>query len=186
MDTGNELGQFLRARRGDISPAQLGLAGGGERRVPGLRREEVALLTGVSIDYYTRLEQGRERRPSDQVLDALSRVLHDHHAASYLFHLAQPAPHAATVTSPRAVGAVLRDFLTDTIDAPATLTSPALDVLAANPLAQALYAGFAAFDNLARMAFLDPAAPVCHADWDNAARRRADSADLKATGRASR
>ena len=74
------------------------------------------------------------------------------------------------MTSPRTVDAVLLDFLTDTIDGPATLTGPALDVLAANPLASALYGGFAAFDNLARMVFLDPAAQTFYADWDNAAR----------------
>ena len=171
VEASNELGEFLRARRGELSPVDVGLPVMGGRRVPGLRREEVALLTGVSIDYYTRLEQGRERRPSDQVLDALARVLHlNHHAAAYLFRLAQPAPQTATVTSPRAVGAVLLDFLTDTVDAPATLTGPALDVLAANPLAEALYAGFARFDNLARMVFLDPTAPRFYADWDNAAR----------------
>ena len=171
VEADNELGEFLRARRGELNPPDVGLPEVGPRRVPGLRREEVALLTGVSLDYYTRLEQGRERRPSDQVLDALARVLHlDHHAAGYLFRLAQPAPQTARVTSPRTVGAVLLDFLTDTIDGPATLTGPVLDVLAANPLARALYDGFAAFDNLARMVFLDPAAQRFYADWDNAAR----------------
>ncbi len=171
MDAGNDLGEFLRARRADVSPAEAGLAEGTERRVPGLRREEVALLAGVSVDYYTRLEQGRERHPSDQVLDALARVLHlDNHAASYLFRLAQPVPQAALVNSPRAIGPVLLDFLTETIDAPATLTGPALDVLAANPLARALYSGFTRFDNLARMVFLDPAAAGFYADWDHAAR----------------
>ena len=171
VDIDNELGEFLRVRRGELTPADVGLPETVGRRVSGLRREEVALLTGVSIDYYTRLEQGRERRPSDQVLDALARVLHlDHHAASYLFRLAQPAPQTAIVSSPRTVGGALLDFLTETVDGPATLTGPALDVLAANPLAQALYAGFAAFDNLARMVFLDPAAQQFYADWDNAAR----------------
>lgn len=171
MNPDNELGEFLRARRGDVDPAAVGFPDGGERRVPGLRREEVALLAGVSVDYYTRLEQGRERHPSDQVLDAVARVLHlDNHAASYLFRLAQPAPHTATVTSPREVDPVLLDFVTDTVDAPATVTGPALDVLAANPLAEALYQGFGRFDNLARMVFLDPAAARFYADWDAAAR----------------
>ena len=108
MDADNELGEFLRTRRGELKPADVGLPDVGLRRVPGLRREEVALLTGVSIDYYTRLEQGRERRPSDQVLDALARVLHlDHHAAGYLFRLAQPAPlDRRGDLSPRTVDAV--------------------------------------------------------------------------------
>ena len=171
VEAENELGEFLRARRGELSPTQVGLAETVGRRVSGLRREEVALLTGVSLDYYTRLEQGRERRPSDQVLDALARVFHlDHHAAGYLFRLAQPAPHTATATSPRTVGPVLQDFLSNTLNSPATLTGPALDVLAANPLARALYGEFARFDNLARMVFLDPAAPRFYADWDGAAR----------------
>ena len=171
MAIDNELGEFLRARRSDVTPAAVGLPDAGDRRVPGLRREEVALLTGVGIDYYTRLEQGRERHPSDQVLDALARVLHlDQPAASYLFRLASPAAQATALSSPRTVGPVLLDFLTDTVDAPATLTGPALDVLAANPLARALYAGFARFDNLARMVFLDPVAADFYADWDTAAR----------------
>lgn len=171
MDADNELGEFLRARRGDVSPAEVGIPDGGERRVPGLRREEVALLAGVSIDYYARLEQGRERRPSDQVLDAVAQVLHlDSQAASYLFRLARPAPQTATTVSPRAIDTVLLDFLSETIDAPATLTGPALDVLAANPLARALYGSFTRFDNLARMVFLDPAAMTFYADWENAAR----------------
>ena len=171
VNQGNELGEFLRRRRSEISAPQAGLPEVGERRVSGLRREEVALLTGVSIDYYTRLEQGRERHPSDQVLDALARVLRlDHHAANYLFRLAQPAPRAATVTSSRLIDPVLMNFLIETIDAPATLTGPALDVLAANAMARALYADFAQFDNLARMLFLDPAAREFYADWDQAAR----------------
>lgn len=171
MSGDNELGEFLRARRGELSPAGVGLIDTGERRVPGLRREEVALLTGLSVDYYIRLEQGRERRPSDQVLDALARVLHlDHHGVGYLFRLAQPAPQTASVTSSRDVSAALLDFLNDTVNSPATLTGPALDVLAANPLARALYAEFARFDNLARMVFLDPAAQRFYTDWDTAAR----------------
>lgn len=71
----NKLGEFLRAHRARLDPADVGLRGGGDRRVAGLRREEVAVLAGVSIDYYTRLEQGRERNPSAQVLDAIGRAL---------------------------------------------------------------------------------------------------------------
>ncbi|WP_435881082.1 helix-turn-helix domain-containing protein [Streptosporangium subroseum] len=71
----NKLGEFLRAHRARLDPADVGLRGGGDRRVAGLRREEVAVLAGVSIDYYTRLEQGRERHPSAQVLDAIGRAL---------------------------------------------------------------------------------------------------------------
>lgn len=168
---GNELGDLLRARRAEIAVASTGLPEDGERRVPGLRREEVALLAGVSMDYYTRLEQGRERHPSEQVLDALARALRlDGHAVAYLFRLAQPPPQAVRAESPPTVTQALHVFLEEGIAAPATVTGPALDVLAANPLARALYGGFARFDNLARIVFLDPAARYFYADWDRAAR----------------
>jgi transcriptional regulator with XRE-family HTH domain len=171
VDHDNALGEFLRAQRERLSAADAGLPEYGPRRVPGLRREEVALLAGVSIDYYTRLEQGRERHPSEQVLDAVVRALQlDVHAAGYLFRLAQPAPRAARAESPRAVSTPLMDLLVDALDVPATVTGPALDVLAANDLARVLYEGFARFDNLVRMVFLDPAAPMFYADWDHAAR----------------
>lgn len=151
--------------------ASTGLPEDGERRVPGLRREEVALLAGVSMDYYTRLEQGRERHPSEQVLDALARALRlDAHAVAYLFRLAQPPPASVHAESPRTVTQALHVFLEEGVAAPATVTGPALDVLAANPLARALYGGFARFDNLVRMVFLDPAAQAFYADWDRAAR----------------
>lgn len=167
----NDLGDFLRARRGEITPVAAGIIENGERRVPGLRREEVALLAGVSTDYYTRLEQGRERHPSDQVLDALARVLRlDETAVSYVSGLAQPPPRSATRESSPVVRSSLLDFLVETVAAPATLTGPALDVLAANALARALYGSFARFDNLVRMVFLDPAAREFYCDWDTAAR----------------
>lgn len=167
----NDLGDFLRARRGEITPVAAGIIENGERRVPGLRREEVALLAGVSTDYYTRLEQGRERHPSDQVLDALARVLRlDETAVSYVSGLAQPPPRSATRESSPVVRSSLLDFLVETVAAPATLTGPALDVLAANALARALYGSFARFDNLVRMVFLDPAAREFYSDWDTAAR----------------
>ncbi|GAA2622549.1 hypothetical protein GCM10009863_40780 [Streptomyces axinellae] len=75
MESGNELGDYLRARRASITPRDVGLRDDGERRVPGLRRDEVALLAGVSTDYYIRLEQGRERHPSEQVLRAIAGAL---------------------------------------------------------------------------------------------------------------
>ncbi|TNC25423.1 helix-turn-helix domain-containing protein [Amycolatopsis alkalitolerans] len=167
----NELGEFLRARRDLVSPRQAGLPGDGERRVPGLRREEVALLAGVSTDYYIRLEQGRERHPSDQVLDAIARALRlDEDGATHLFRLAMPAPQVATRVSPPTVDPELRTLMEHFIHAPATVLGPALDVLAANSLSTALYAGFARFDNLARMVFLDPAAVEFYLDWDSVAR----------------
>jgi len=167
----NELGDFLRARRAEVTAAAAGLPDVGGRRVPGLRREEVALLAGLSTDYYTRLEQGRELHPSEQVVDALARaLLLDRHAADYFFRLAQPAPKTATTSPVHSVSTPLRDFVLNCIDAPATLTGPGLDVLVANSLARALYSEFARFDNLLRMVFLDPAAKTFYHDWDKAAR----------------
>lgn len=167
----NELGEFLRARRNLVTPRQAGLPEDGERRVPGLRREEVALLAGVSTDYYVRLEQGRERHPSDQVLDAVARALRlDEDAAAHLFRLAMPAPQAVARVSPRTVDPGLWTLMEHSVSAPATVLGPALDVLAANSLSAALYSGFARFDNLARMVFLDPAAVEFYVDWDSVAR----------------
>jgi transcriptional regulator with XRE-family HTH domain len=89
----NHLGDYLRARRDLVTPEDVGLSGGGRRRVPGLRREELALLAGISTDYYLRLEQGRDRNPSPPVLDALARVLRlDSDATRHLHALAAPAP----------------------------------------------------------------------------------------------
>src|SRR3954466_12880850 len=95
MDSRAEVRDFLTTRRARITPAQAGLPTyGTHRRVAGLRREEVAMLAGISVDYYTRLEQGRERRPSDQVLNALGRALGlDDAAVLYIYELAYPRPH---------------------------------------------------------------------------------------------
>lgn len=170
MEQGNELGEFLRARRGLVDPDTAGLPRDGERRVPGLRREEVALLAGVSADYYTRLEQGRERHPSEQVLDAIARALHlDEHATAHLFALVMPVPKASPHASPRTVHPQVRTLMENFIGVPAMVVGPARDVLAANSWATALYSGFARYDNLARMVFLDPAAREFYADWDSAA-----------------
>jgi transcriptional regulator with XRE-family HTH domain len=170
MDQSNKLGEFLRARRDQVSPQQAGLPPDGVRRVAGLRREEVALLAGVNVDYYTRLEQGRERHPSEQVLDAVARVLRlDADAAAHLFSLAQPSPHAVEPVASAQVDETVRLLLTNVIGAPACVVGPALDILAANPLAEVLYRGFGRLDNLMRMVFLDPAARSFYGDWDAAA-----------------
>lgn len=171
MVQGNDLGEFLHARRDLLDPAVFGLPDHGARGVAGLRREEVALLAGVSTDYYTRLEQGRERHPSEQVLNALARALRfDAHAAAHLFRLAQPAGPAAVHPPAPVAHPHLVELLEHFVTGPATVVGPALDVLAANPLAVALYRGFARFDNLLRMVFLDPAARDFYTDWDAAAR----------------
>ncbi|WP_344420444.1 helix-turn-helix transcriptional regulator [Pseudonocardia ailaonensis] len=170
MDRGNALGEFLGARRALVSPATVGLPEDGTRRVPGLRREEVALLAGVSTDYYVRLEQGRERHPSQQVLEGLACALRlDEDAAAHLYRIGLPAQLAmAPVTT--AVAAPLRQLLDQMHAVPAFVVGPGQDVLAANALAEVLYRAFARFDNLLRMIFLDPHAREFYADWDQAAR----------------
>ncbi|MEU1631098.1 helix-turn-helix transcriptional regulator [Streptomyces sp. NPDC020096] len=171
MTRRTELGDFLRARRDLVSPAEAGLPWHTSRRVKGLRREEVALLAGVSTDYYTRLEQGRERHPSEQVLDAVARALRlNGDAAAYLFRLAQPAPQTAACTPAQTVSPELLQLMDHFLDVPACVVNPAMDILAANPSGQQLYSGFARLDNLLRMMFLDPAARRFYQDWDRAAR----------------
>ncbi|MGW9026007.1 helix-turn-helix domain-containing protein [Streptomyces sp. NPDC055722] len=102
MNSTNALGDFLRARRAQVRPEDVGITGGGLRRVPGLRREEVATLAGISSDYYLRLEQGRDRNPSVQVLRALARVLGlDDDTTTHLIGLAQPQQPGARKRSAR-------------------------------------------------------------------------------------
>ncbi len=171
VDQRNELGEFLRARRAVISPAQAGLPRDEPRRVEGLRREEVAMMAGVSIDYYTRLEQGRERRPSEQVLQAIARALRlDGHATNHLVHLVWSGSGAVVTRQAGQVSSGAAAIVNDVIAAPAMVLSPALDVLACNSLAAALYSDFAQVDNLARMVFLDPAAGEFYAVWESVAR----------------
>lgn len=170
MNRDNALGEFLGARRALVSPAAVGLPQDGTRRVPGLRREEVALLAGVSTDYYVRLEQGRERHPSQQVLEAIARALRlDEDAARHLFRIGLPAPRVAAPVVTE-VAAPLRQLLDQMHGVPAFVVGPGQDILAANALAEILYRGFARFDNLLRMIFLDPHAREFYADWDKAAR----------------
>src|SRR3954466_109737 len=105
----NHLGEFLRTRRSGLRPEDVGMASYGVRRVAGLRREEVAVLAGVNVDYYTRLEQGRERHPSPQVLDALSRAFHlDPDAHAHLHRLAGTAPTDSPVPQRNTVSPALR------------------------------------------------------------------------------
>ncbi|MFG2985742.1 helix-turn-helix transcriptional regulator [Streptomyces sp. NPDC048258] len=168
----NQLGEFLRARRAGLRPQDVGMPGHGVRRVTGLRREEVAVLAGVNADYYTRLEQGRERHPSAQVLDALGRALRlDPDAYAHLHQLAGTAPAVPlTPTAPDQIGPALRRLLDGYPGAPAFVINRALDVLAANALAEALYSPFDPADNLARMVFLDPAGRRFHTRWVHTAR----------------
>ena len=161
----NMLGDYLRARRELIQPDSVGLPAGGVRRVPGLRREEVAMLAGISSDYYLRLEQGRDRNPSIQVLEALARVLClDQAATDYLLSLATPRPRRRR---PRReiVPAGIRQLL-DVVGLPAFAEGRYFDVLAANSLARALSPNLQAGQNRLRSVFLDPAEKALYPDWD--------------------
>ncbi|MCT2582974.1 helix-turn-helix transcriptional regulator [Actinophytocola gossypii] len=161
------LGAFLRARRAQARPDAAALTTSGHRRVPGLRREEVAVLAGLSVDYYTRLEQGRERHPSEPVLDALARAFDlDADARAHLHRLAGR-------TAPRELVEVVGPELSALMGAwpatPAYVINRTMDILAENALARAMHSGFAEAGNLARMVFLDPAGRDFYVDWERAA-----------------
>jgi transcriptional regulator with XRE-family HTH domain len=163
------LGEYLRARRELVDPRDVGLRVAGVRRTPGLRREEVATLAGVSADYYLRLEQGRDRNPSPQVLAALARVFGlDATATEYLLSLAAPRPTRRRARPrPESVPAGIRQLL-GAINLPAFVESRIFDVLAANSLATALSPSMRAGENRLRSMFLDPAERDRHPDWPKA------------------
>jgi transcriptional regulator with XRE-family HTH domain len=162
----NALGDYLRARRQQVHPEEVGLVPGARRRVAGLRREELAMLAGISAEYYLRLEVGRDKHPSPQVLDALARALQlDAKATQHLRYLAAPPEAAISEQEAQAyaLAEVIEQFLM-----PAVLLNRYQDVLAANPLAQALSPGFAPGQNLLRWRLLDPAARELYVDWEEA------------------
>jgi transcriptional regulator with XRE-family HTH domain len=168
----NRLGEFLRAHRKAAQPPDdQGLQT--RRRTPGLRREEVAARAAISIDYYTRLEQGRERHPSAQVLDALATALQLSTAeTSYLHGLVSPPP---TLRAKRTdADEVPNEFLLLVMRSwalgPAYIVNHRSDVLARNQLAQAMFERFAISDNILRMLFLDPGAQQTWANWEAFAR----------------
>jgi transcriptional regulator with XRE-family HTH domain len=164
----NAIGQFLRARRAQVRPEDVDLVAGGRRRVPGLRRTEVALLAGVSSDYYVRLEQGRERHPSPQVVSALARALDlDEEATAYLHELARPRPRR--YRRREEVSAVLVGMMAAWTETPAVVLGRCLNVLAHNQLGEALFAGHAYSDDLVRLVFLDPDARDFYPDWERVA-----------------
>ncbi|GAB2893640.1 helix-turn-helix transcriptional regulator [Streptomyces mayteni] len=166
----NALGDFLRARRARLSPDDVGLPSYGRRRVPGLRREEVAVLAGVNGDYYARLEQGRERHPSPQVLTALATAFRlDADARDHLHRLAGAPRPPGRAGAGRRVSPRLRELLDGYAHTPAFVLDAALDFLAANALARALFSPFRRVDNLALMTFLDPAARAFHRRWPEVA-----------------
>ncbi|WP_378789726.1 helix-turn-helix domain-containing protein [Nonomuraea fastidiosa] len=169
-DRANLLGDYVRARRELVTPEQAGIPASGVRRVPGLRREEVALLAGISADYYLRLEQGRDRNPSPQVLEALARALQlDDDATAYLLRLGAQRPRRRRrrprkESVPEGVAKLIA-----ALPLPAYVEGRYLDVLAANDLATALSPRLAAGRNRLRDTFLDPAEQALHPGWENAA-----------------
>lgn len=171
MDSENPLGEFLRARRALVRPEDVDLPAGTRRRVAGLRREEVAMLAGVSTDYYVRLEQGRERHPSAQVAEALARALGlDAEAAAHLHALASPSP-ARRRPAPRRerVSPNLLRMMEAWPHTPAVVLGRCLTVLAHNALGRALFDGHTYSGDLARLVFLDPDAREFYPDWERVA-----------------
>jgi transcriptional regulator with XRE-family HTH domain len=178
VDTRKELGAFLSSRRAKITPRQAGLpVYGGTRRVPGLRREELALLAGVSVEYLTRVERGNAGGVSDSVLEALARALQlDEAETSHLADLARTSRGVTREPRRRAQPSVrpsIQRILDSMTTTPAFVRNGRLDVLAINSLGEALYAPV--FDdparpaNLARFCFLDPRAAELYPNWEDAA-----------------
>ena len=180
MDNRNEIREFLTSRRARITPDQAGLpAYRGNRRVAGLRREEVALLAGVSVDYYTRLERGNAHGASDSVLEALSRALQlDEAEHAHLFDLVHGASTSATARAPRKparqqVRPSVQRILDSMTTTPAYVRNARMDILATNRLGRALYSPIltspAQPANHARFLFLDPGAVQFYVDWERQA-----------------
>ncbi|MEW2248775.1 helix-turn-helix transcriptional regulator [Streptomyces sp. NPDC006975] len=162
----DDLAGFLRTRRARIDPAAVGIPTDSRRRVQGLRREEVAHLSGVSVDYYVRLEQGRATQPSEQVLDALARVLGlDETERGHLHRLARQPRRRAKAPAARVRPELLR-VLDLVPGAPAVIMNHRLDVLAGNRLAHLLYGRPIPGLNTARHLFLEEAERGFYADWE--------------------
>ncbi|MDV8148918.1 helix-turn-helix transcriptional regulator [Arthrobacter sp. B10-11] len=179
MDNNKDVREFLMSRRSRITPAQAGLtAFSGTRRVAGLKREEVAMLTGVSTEYYSRLERGNLRGVSDSVLDALSRALQlDEAERAHLLDLAKAAAPARAAGSRRPRAELLRPsierILAGMTGTPAYVRNSRMDVLAANSLCFALYNGIFSPAtlpvNLARLMFLDERSRDFFVEWETIA-----------------
>ena len=181
MDRRSEARAFLISRRARVTPDQVGLPSGSNRRVQGLRRGEVAALAGLSIEYYTKIERGDLAGVSDQVLDAIARALRlDDAERVHLAHLAQPVDGAGAVTrrarksAPERVTRPSLQWALDAVTAgPAFVRNGRMDLLAVNQMARAFYAGVYADPsrppNIARFTFLTPAGRDFHPDWESTA-----------------
>ncbi|MEU9430943.1 helix-turn-helix transcriptional regulator [Streptomyces sp. NPDC048252] len=177
---GTGLGRFLRARRARVTPQEVGLTpGSGLRRTPGLRREELATLAGISIDYYVRLERGKETRPSASVVDSLARALlleddEHEHLRNLAARAARGATEASADGSPAAPSGTVRPGVKLLLESlrphPAHVVSRTNDLLAANPGGMRLLPGIqdwpARERNIARYLFLDPASRELFHDWN--------------------
>ncbi|SNT50519.1 Helix-turn-helix domain-containing protein [Streptosporangium subroseum] len=174
MDSDKLLGEFLRARREATTPVQVGPLSSGPRRTAGLSREELAMLAGVSLDYYTCLEEGYEGHPSKRVLGALVRVLAlDPEAAAHLHELANPGTsQGRTIGQSQRVSPELLRLMRGWPRTPAMVCGLRMEVLAVNPVSAVLYRGMKYMDNLLRMIFLDPAAREFYRDWEQVANAR--------------
>jgi transcriptional regulator with XRE-family HTH domain len=166
----NPLGEYLKARRAQVRPERDPSANSGRRRVPGLRRGELAARAGVSEHYLVRLEQGRDRHPSDQVLTALGRALQlDADGLDHLRKLASPASSAAGPSS-ETLAPGMQELLDAWSGVPAYVRGRHFDVLASNPLARALVPAHRPGRNLLRDVFLDPRTRAWYANWPEVAR----------------
>jgi transcriptional regulator with XRE-family HTH domain len=175
MDKRRELGQFLKSRRARLQPQDVGLQAYGRRRVPGLRREELAQLAGVSVDYYVRLEQGRAGQPSEGVLESIARALRlDATEWSHLYDLARPSRRRRRQPRPERVRPGVRQLLDTLGDIPAMVVGRRMDVLAWTPLAAAIMVDWGSLPaeqrNAARHVFLDEGARELYLDWEEGAR----------------
>ena len=181
MDRHSEVRDFLVSRRARVTPDEVGLPTGRNRRVPGLRRGEVAALAGMSVEYYSKIERGALAGASEQVLDAIARALRlDDAEREHLAHLARPVEGAPAINRRRRRAGnewTTRPSLQWALDAvtcgPAFVRNGRMDLLAANGLARAFYQGVYADghrpSNIARFTFLDPAGRDFYPDWDSAA-----------------
>ncbi|MET9761955.1 helix-turn-helix transcriptional regulator [Streptomyces sp. NPDC006372] len=192
MDNRAEISAFLKSRRDRVTPEQAGLPAYGNRRVPGLRRSEVAMLAGVSVEYYTRLERGSLGGVSESVLDALAQALRlDDTERTHLYDLARVAagarPARARRSAParRSVRPGVRRMLDAIPTLPALVTNNRFDILLANPLGRALYSPV--FEdstcgaNTARFCFLSPAARQFYVDWERIAQTAVGALRVEAT-----
>lgn len=178
----NELGAFLRAGRARVEPTDAGLARGlSKRRVRGLRREEVAVLAGVSADYYARLEQGRERNPSAQVIGAIGHALRlAPDAREHLYRLAGLNPRLGPDNARDLVHPSLLNLLEAFPQAAAYVLGPAFDVLATNSVADALLSPFGNERNMPRILFTHPGAKTVFTEWETLRRSTVHALRLNA------